>query len=104
MEQEDAPMDTPHPIVELLINRKEATDLIDSTTDPALKILLEMAQWQVYQVFMRFTSTTDEEYYQQLPDEPFDMLFYLRSMERLFRFRQVIRAVISGNLDAAEMM
>jgi len=87
----------------MLLRRAEARTLIENEPDPGIKILLEAAQWRVIQTFMRRSDTqSDEEFLDQLPLEPFDMLFYLTAVKKFLLYKYMVSQVLSGNLDAAE--
>jgi hypothetical protein len=95
-------MERPNP-QEMLLRSAEAHDLIENEPDPGIKILLKPAQWRVIQTFMRRSDTqSDEEFLDQLPLEPFDMLFYITAVKKLLSYKHMVSQVLFGNLDAAE--
>src|SRR5262245_31081403 len=83
---------------EMLLHLSEAEAFIQDTSDPAIKLLLEGARYQVFRGFMRFSDAplSDEEYLAQLPLAPFDMLFYLRSVKRLLNNKYFVIQALSG--------
>jgi hypothetical protein len=90
-------------LLEMLLRNAEASDLIENEPDPGIKILLESARWRVVQTFMRHSDTqSDKEFLDQLPLEPFDMLFYITAVKKLLSYKHMVSQVLSGNLDAAD--
>ena len=89
---------------ELLLNLSEAATFVENVSDPSIKILLDMATYQVFRGFMRFSDQplSDEEYLKRLPAVPFDMLFYVRVVKQLFENKYLVMEVLSGNTDAAD--
>lgn len=87
----------------MLLRRAEADDLIENEPDPGIKILLESARWRVVQTFMRRSDTqSEEEFLEQLPLAPFDMLFYITAVKKFLSYKHMVSQVLLGNIDAAE--
>lgn len=87
-------------ISDLLTNTKAAKDLIASVDDPIIRTFLEICEWQVLYQFIRHDGLTDEEYEHRLPTEPFDMLFYIQRVKRIFEQKEKIQMLLNGDLRA----
>jgi hypothetical protein len=86
----------------MLLRGTDAHALIENEPDPAIKLLLEAAQYRVFQTFMKPSDMSDEEFLEQLPTAPFDMLFYLTAVKKFLSYKYMVSQVLSRNLDAAE--
>jgi hypothetical protein len=86
---------------ELVVRGQEANEFISSIEDPIGKALAEIALSKFVGRLVKHTSTTDEEYQQQLPQAPFDVFFYLTLVHEIFSMRQRLFRILEGDLDAA---
>ncbi|MBA3869895.1 MAG: hypothetical protein H0X30_12180 [Anaerolineae bacterium] len=91
---------------EMLLNLAEAKQEIESTEDAAIRKVLEMAQYQVFRVFisgMLGNDISEEERLTLLPIQPFDMLFYIQSVKRMLTVgKSTVIAILSGDLTAGD--
>lgn len=90
---------------DMFLNRAEAHREIESTEDPAVRKVLEMAEWQVYRVPLGLVgeNLSIEEKLKLFPVEPFDMLFYIQSVKRMLTVgKSTVIAVLSGDLTAGD--
>ena len=90
----------------MLLNSAEASQEIESTEDPAIREVLEMAKYQVFRAFfpgMIGDDISEEEWLKLLPIQPFDMLFYIQSVKRMLTVgRSTVIALLSGDLSARD--
>ena len=98
-------MNRPNPQA-MFLRSMEAHIFIEDEPDPAIKIILEMAQYQALKSFMGPSdkSLSDEEFLEQLPAAPFDMLFYLKAVKNFLTYKHMLTQVLSGDIDAADQV
>jgi hypothetical protein len=89
---------------DLLINLEEANLYIESIDDPVVKLLVDTARYKVLQGFINYSDIPDAEFDKSLPNAPFDMLFYCRTITRLFSSKYFISEILKGNLDIANQI
>ncbi len=87
-------------MTDLLTNVKAAKDLTASVEDPVIRTFLEICEWQVLYQFIRHDGLTDEEYEQRLPTAPFDILFYIQRVKRIFEQKEKVQMLLNGDLRA----
>lgn len=84
---------------ELPVNRQEAFDRVQSNGEPATRALLEFALETATGQFLRWDSMSEEEWQAQLPDTPFDMLFFVKVMEKMFENKGRMLRMLEGRDD-----
>ncbi len=87
-------------MTDLLANVKAAKDLTASVEDPVIRTFLEICEWQVLYQFIRHDGLTDKEYEQRLPTAPFDILFYIQRVKRIFEQKEKVQMLLNGDLRA----
>lgn len=87
-------------ISDLLTNTQAAKSLIVSADDPIIRTFLEICEWQVLYQFIRHDGLTDDEYEQRLPTAPFDMLFYIQQVKRIFEQKEKVQTLLNADLTA----
>lgn len=92
-------MDTHDPNT-MLTRRDEAYALLASIEDPIEKKIMEAALFQLAWPFIRFEGMTDEQFEAGLPTVPFDSLYFLQALRRLFVDQNRIANLLAGDLDA----
>ena len=81
------------------INRQEAFDAMQAIQDPVLKNLVEFALETATAQFMKWDHLSREEFTRQLPQAPFDMLFFVRVMEKMFTNKERMLRLLEGRRD-----
>lgn len=89
-----------HDIHTMLVRRDEAYALLASIEDPIEKKIMEDALFQLAWPFLRFEGLSEEQFDEGLPTVPFDSLFYLQALRRLFVDQHRIANLLAGDLDA----
>src|SRR4051794_27419404 len=84
---------------DLPVNRQEAYDRVQSSEDPPTRALLEFALETATTQFLRWDHMSEEEWRSQLPDTPFDMLFFIKVMERMFENKGRMQRMLEGRTD-----
>ena len=81
------------------VNRQEAFDRVQSEEDPGTRALLEFALETATAQFLKWDHMSEKEWRSQLPDKPFDMLFFIKVMERMFENKGRMRRMLEGRSD-----
>ncbi len=81
------------------LNRREAFEAVQAIKDPVLKNLVEFALETATAQFMKWDHLEEEEFLRQLPDVPFDMLFFVRVMEKMFANKERMLRLLQGRTD-----
>lgn len=82
--------------INLLVNTDKAYEYSQTITDPVVKQLVEFAHGLAMMQFVKLPGMSDEEYQEQLPEKPLDMLFYIKLMEKLFSQKENVRLGLAG--------
>src|SRR5258708_32167819 len=88
----------------LLVNGQEARKLINATSDPIIRELLETASGIAFLQFLMTSGMTKDKLLDRLPIEPFDMLFYLRLVKVLFMNKDGMKRLLDGDLSGLHQM
>ncbi len=88
----------------LLVNGQEARKLINATSDPIIRELLETASGIAFLQFLMTSGMTKDKLLDRLPIEPFDMLFYLRLVKVLFMNKDGMKRLLDGDLNGLNQM
>jgi pyroglutamyl-peptidase len=75
----------------VLINLKQAHELISNTEEDILRAFLEVSRYKVLQEITTFDG--DES---NLPQSPFDMVFFVSVIKRVFSNQVAIQAILDG--------
>jgi hypothetical protein len=81
------------------LNRDLTYDAVTSIPDPITRALLDFALAQATLYFLRLDGESIEEYNKKLPDEPFDMAFFIRIMQRIFSHKRILQDILNGKID-----
>jgi hypothetical protein len=81
------------------LNRDQASDTVSAIEDPVLKHLMTLALGAATVRLVRWNHQSEAEYRSQLPDAPFDLLFFVRVVEQLFADQERIQRVLRGEID-----
>lgn len=87
---------------EWILNWGDAQKFIDATENPIDRVILEIAQWQVLQRFIKFEGITDEDIERETPIAPFDMRFHLKIVRGMFKNKSGFRELLAGTLNALD--
>ncbi|GIK62811.1 MAG: hypothetical protein BroJett018_06050 [Chloroflexota bacterium] len=82
--------------INLLVNTDKAYEYSQTITGPVVKQLVEFAHGLAMMQFVKLPGMSDEEYQEQLPEKPLDMLFYIKLMEKLFSQKENVRLGLAG--------
>jgi hypothetical protein len=84
------------------LNRKAAFEFVSTLDDPVLKRILAFGLQVATVPFMHADDLTDEAFARQLPAAPFDLLFYVTVLARVFSNRPWLQALMAGQTDPWE--
>jgi hypothetical protein len=87
-----------HPLV---VNGRGAFDMVEEETEPVVRELLRMSTSIAMMQFAKPKEMGDAEFQMRLPEAPFDMAFFVRVVQQMFRQRHTLEAILRGQSVAA---
>ena len=81
------------------LNRDLAYNAVISTSDPITRALMNFALAQATLCFLRLDGQSIEEYYNNLPAEPFDMMFFTKIMQKIFSHKRLLQDILNGKIN-----
>ena len=87
---------------QLVLHKDEAQQFIETVDDPVVRELLGKAEGALKMRFFQKTAIDDETYRKTLPDQPFDMLFYIQLFETVVRKKEGLRYLLDHGPDDSD--
>ncbi|MBL8612119.1 MAG: hypothetical protein JNL38_32560 [Myxococcales bacterium] len=84
----------------LFVNAKQSSDFIAQVEDEVVRNLLRVAVAQVGIRIARGPSVSDHELAEKLPTTPFDLLFFVQVLYKMFSQRRLLQDVLDGKTPA----
>lgn len=87
----------------MLLNRKEASDFKEGISDPAVQLIVDLAMYQAFNSFLPLDGMDETALLARMPEQPFDMLYFVKMVSRLFGDKQLIADILSGKVTAESL-